>query len=132
MYGGKRCADGIELGFVRLAQEFQRDMHAFRANPAGAGAFGLQTRHQLAKRAANGVGNIEGDEQAHGSSSSMWREKKIPADGVERLLRGLEADALAVTRKGRRAFGAAALVGDADMYGADWYIWASPTSAAAA
>src|ERR1700691_5021032 len=115
MYGGKRCADGIELGFVRLAQEFQRDMHAFRANPASAGAFGLQTRHQLPKGRANGRGNIEGDEQAHGSSSSMRREKKIPADSVERLLRGLEADALAVAREARTAFAAPAPVGVAGV-----------------
>src|SRR6202167_4449128 len=55
----------------------------------------------------------------------MRREKKIPADSVERLLRGLEADALAVAREARSAFAAAALVGDADVYQADWFFGCS-------
>src|ERR1700683_3941358 len=59
----------------------------------------------------------------------MRREKKIPADSVERLLRGLEADALAVTREARGAFAAAALVGDADVYEADWFFGCSAAGA---
>ena len=55
----------------------------------------------------------------------MRREKKIPADSVERLLRGLEADALAVAREAGGAFATAALVGDADVYQADWFFGCS-------
>src|SRR5271154_5808393 len=129
MYGRKRGADGFELGFVRLAQKFQRDVHSFGAYPASALAFRLQARHQLAKSAANGVGNIERDEEAHGSSASVRGEQKISADGVERLLRSLKANALAVAGEAGGAFAAATIVGDADVHQAHGLFGRSPAGA---
>src|ERR1700735_3119322 len=129
MYGGERNANGIELGLVRLAQKFQRDVHSFRAYPASPGAFRFETRHQLAKRAANGVRNVERDEKAHDSRASVRGKQKVASDGVQRLLGGLKADALAVAGEARGAFAAAAFVGDADVHEADGFFRRSATRA---
>ena len=40
MYGKKRGLDRIKLASVRLAQKFQSDVHAFRADPARIAIFG--------------------------------------------------------------------------------------------
>src|SRR5271154_1674777 len=129
MYGRKRRADGIELGFVRLAQKFQRDVHSCGPDPASALAFRPQTRHQLAKRTPNSIWNIERDEESHSSSASMRGEQKISADGVERLLRGLKADALTVAGEAGGAFAAATIVGDADVNQAHGLFGRSPAGA---
>src|SRR5271155_5283555 len=129
MYGRERRADGIELGFARLAQKFQCDVHSFRTYPASALAFQFQPGHQLAKSTANGVGNIERDEEAHGSSASVRGEQKISADGVERLLRSLKANALTVAGEAGGAFAAATIVGDADVNQAHGLFGRSPAGA---
>ncbi len=59
----------------------------------------------------------------------MRGKQKIPSDGVERLLRGLKADALAVAGEARGAFAAAALVGDADVHQAHGLFGRSPARA---
>ena len=49
----------------------------------------------------------------------MCRKEEIAPDGVERLLRGLKAYALAVAWKARGALARVALIGNADVHQAD-------------
>ncbi len=53
--------------------------------------------------------------------ASKRGEQKIAADRVERRLRGLQANAVAVAGEAKGALAGAALVGDADVHQADGF-----------
>ena len=58
-----RTASSLFGGSV--AEKFQREVHGFGANPAGGAGFGFQLRDQVGEGAADRVGQVECDEQAH-------------------------------------------------------------------
>src|SRR5271154_3735058 len=123
-------ADGRERGadlgkFLRIgfAQEFQRDMHGFGADPARGAAFRFQALAERREGVAYRAGQVEGDEEAHGlgSGSGGCGKKIIAAHGIERGLRGKLANALAIAGKAIGALAGAVLVGETDVDEADGF-----------
>ncbi len=51
-----------------LADEFQRDVQGFRLGPAGVGCKSGDAFHESCDAVADGVGNVESDEEAHESA----------------------------------------------------------------
>src|SRR5271170_7193389 len=122
---GLRGADGRERGadlwqFLRIgfAQEFQRDVHGFGADPARGAAFWFQALAERRKGVADRGGQVEGDEEAHdfGSGSGGCGKKIVAAHGIERGLRGELANAFTIAGKAIGALARAVLVSEADVH----------------
>src|SRR5277367_372218 len=122
---GLRGADGRERGadlwqFLRIgfAQEFQRDVHGFGADPARGAAFWFQALAERREGVADRGGQVEGDEEAHdfGSGSGGCGKKIVAAHGIERGLRGELANAFTIAGKAIGALARAVLVGKADVH----------------
>src|SRR4029077_14489557 len=113
---GTQCGvNRVQLSGIRFTDEFQSDVHSFRARPAHTARQKPEPSYYITKRGAHSLGNIERDEQAHRSPAANSGVEKIAAHHVERRLRGVETDALAVTRETDGVFARTALVGDCDM-----------------
>ena len=75
-----------------FAEKLQSDVKGFGSDPADVGSEAAHLVAEGGDAMANGLVNVEGDEEAHGSHHHA-------ADEVERLLAGPAADALAVPGK---------------------------------
>src|SRR5580704_1481091 len=111
------CADFGKFLRVRFAQKFQSDVHGFRAHPARSAAFGFQALRERRECVAHRVGQVEGDEQAHGFGSGPGGggKKIVAAHRIERGLRRELANAFAIAGKTISAFAGAVFVGEADV-----------------
>ena len=93
-------------------------MHAFRAHPARRARKRLELRDQFADRFAHRIRQVESDEQSHRGVALIPPVRgigEVAANRIERCVRGVGADAIAVSGEAHRTLAWAAFVGDANV-----------------